>query len=65
MLHLDAKAAHNEVFPHSDQDAVCTLLDGCEDAGLALGDVETGFSADAVPFLRDSGEQCDDARDIS
>ena len=61
MLRLDPQIAHDAVFHGSNQHAACRLLDRLKDVGLALGDVKSGFSADAVTFGRDGGEQCDDA----
>ncbi len=61
MLRLDTKIAHNDVFHGSNKHAARCLVDRFKDAGLAFGNVEAGFSADAVTLLRDGGEQCDDA----
>jgi hypothetical protein len=65
MVHPEAQAAHNDAFPGSDQHAAATLFDRGEGAGLALGDIEAGFGADAVTFLRDRGDQGDDIWHIS
>jgi hypothetical protein len=52
MLRLDPQIAHDEVFHGSNQHAACRLLDRFKDAGLALSDVKSGFSADAVTCRR-------------
>ena len=61
MLHIDPQIAHNEIFHGRNQHAACSPLDRLKDVGRALGDVKSGFSAEAVTFGRDGGEQCDDA----